>query len=129
LLASLLRKGAINQEQHKKMSPKTDTLELAHLHCIPKPHKPDTPLRPIVAAIHAPATEVSKFLNHLLAPVFLRVARKTTFITGIDFVRALEKYVADDHLKLTTLLITFDVENLDTMIPRRGAVAALMQFV
>ncbi|CAF3270828.1 unnamed protein product [Rotaria sp. Silwood2] len=129
LLASLLRKGAINQEQHKKMSPKIDTLELAHLHFIPKPHKLDTPLRPIVAAIHAPATEVSKFLNDLLAPVFLRIARKTTFINGIDLVRALEKYVADGHLKPTTLLITFDVENLYTMIPRQGALEALMQFL
>ncbi|CAF1468680.1 unnamed protein product, partial [Rotaria sordida] len=53
---------------------------MAHLHFIPKPHKPDTPLRPIVAAIHAPATEISKFLNDLLAPIFLRVARQTTFI-------------------------------------------------
>ncbi|CAF4991060.1 unnamed protein product, partial [Rotaria sp. Silwood1] len=129
LLVSLLKKGAINQEQHKNMSPKTDTLELAHLHFIPKPHKPDTPLRPIVAAIHAPATEVSKFLNDLLAPVFLRVARKTTFINGIDLVRTLEKYVADGHLKPTTLFITFDVENLYTMIPRQGALEALMQFL
>ncbi|CAF4999473.1 unnamed protein product, partial [Rotaria sp. Silwood1] len=98
-VASLLKKGAINHEQHKNMSPKTDALELAHLHFIPKPHKPDTPLRPIVAAIHAPATEVSKFLNDLLAPVFLRVARKATFINGIDLVRALEKYVTDGALE------------------------------
>ncbi|CAF4826156.1 unnamed protein product [Rotaria sp. Silwood1] len=58
---------------------------------------PNTPRRPIVAAIHAPATQVSKFLNDLLAPVFLRVARETTFLNGIDLVRALEKYVANDQ--------------------------------
>ncbi|CAF4967100.1 unnamed protein product [Rotaria sp. Silwood1] len=121
--------GAINQEQHKSTPPKTIALELAHLHFILKPHKPDTPLRPIVAAIHIPATEVSKFLNDLLAPVFLRVARKTTFINGIDLVRALEKYVTDGQLKPTTLFITFDVENLYTMIPRQGALEALMQFL
>ncbi|CAF3867818.1 unnamed protein product [Rotaria sp. Silwood1] len=129
LLTSLLKKGAINQEQHKSTPPKTIALELAHLHFILKPHKPDTPLRPIVAAIHIPATEVSKFLNDLLAPVFLRVARKTTFINGIDLVRALEKYVTDGQLKPTTLFITFDVENLYTMIPRQGALEALMQFL
>ncbi|CAF5025666.1 unnamed protein product, partial [Rotaria sp. Silwood1] len=32
-------------------------------------------------------------------PVFLRVARKTTFINGIDLVRALEKYVTDGALE------------------------------
>ncbi|CAF1415896.1 unnamed protein product [Rotaria sordida] len=111
------------------MSPKIDSLELAHLHFILKPHKPDTPLRPIVAAIHAPATEISKFLNDLLAPKFLRVARQTTFINGIDLVRALEKYAANDHLKSTTLFITFDVENLYTMIPRQGALEVLLQFL
>ncbi|CAF4270976.1 unnamed protein product [Rotaria sordida] len=89
------------------MSPKIDSLELAHLHFIPKPHKPDTPLRPHVAAIHAPATEISKFLNDLLAPIFLRVARQTTFINAIDLVRALEKYAANGHLKPTTLFIYY----------------------
>ncbi|CAF1440615.1 unnamed protein product [Rotaria sordida] len=129
LLASLLKNRAINYKQHKKMSPKIDSLELAHHHFIPKPHKPDTPLRPIVAAIHAPATEISKFLNDLLAPIFLRVARQTTSINAIDLVRALEKYAANGHLKSTTLFITFDVENLYTMIPRQGALEVLLQFL
>ncbi|CAF3894475.1 unnamed protein product [Rotaria sp. Silwood1] len=65
----------------------------------------------------------------MVSPVFLRVARKTTFINGIDLVRALEKYVTDGQLKPTTLFITFDVENLYTMIPRQGALEALMQFL
>ncbi|CAF4363536.1 unnamed protein product, partial [Rotaria sordida] len=90
---------------------------------------PDTPLRPIVAAIHALATEVSKFLNDLLAPIFLRVARQTTFINGIDLVRALEKHAANGHLKPTTLFITFDVENLYTMIPRQGVLEVLLRFL
>ncbi|CAF4191590.1 unnamed protein product, partial [Rotaria sordida] len=118
LLASLLENRAINHEQHKKMSPKIDSLELAHLHFIPKPHK--------VTAIHAPATEISKFLNDLLAPIFLRVSRQTTFINGSDLVRALEKYVANGYLKPTTLFITFDVENLYTMIPRQGVLEVLL---
>ena len=39
LVNELLRKKAINQDQLKMMLPKMDTLELAHLHFIPKPHK------------------------------------------------------------------------------------------
>ncbi|CAF3768809.1 unnamed protein product [Rotaria socialis] len=129
LLGSLLKNGAINQEQYRQISPSKNRSELAHLHFIPKPHKPDTPLRPIVAAIHAPATQLSKFLNDLLAPVFLRVARETTFINGIDLVRTLEKYVIDKQLKPTTLFVSFDVENLYTMIPRQGALIALIEFL
>ena len=73
--------------------------------------------------MHGPTTLVSKFLNDLLAPIFLKVARETTFINGIDVVRKLEKYVADGHLKLTTRFITADVTDLYTMIPRQGALA------
>ncbi|CAF1590743.1 unnamed protein product [Adineta steineri] len=58
--------------------------ELGYYHGIPKPHKPETPLQPIVASIHAPATLVSKFLNDILAPIYLKVTRKYTFINDID---------------------------------------------
>ena len=78
--------------------------------------------------MHGPTTLVSKFLNDLLAPIFLKVARETTFINGIDVVRNLEKYVADGHLKLTTRFITADVTDLYTMIPRHGALEALARF-
>ena len=78
--------------------------------------------------MHGPTTLVSKFLNDLLAPIFLKVARETTFINGIDVVRKLEKYVADGHLKLTTRFITADVTDLYTMIPRQGALEALARF-
>jgi hypothetical protein len=67
-------------------------------------------------------------LNDLLAPIFLSVARDTTFINGIDVVRKLEKYAADGHFKSTTKFITADVTDLYTMIPRQGALDALARF-
>ena len=39
LLHSLLERGAINQQQFKRLSPNRETLELAHLYFIPKTHK------------------------------------------------------------------------------------------
>ena len=41
----------------------------------------------------------------------------------------MEKYEADGHLTVTTKLITADVTNLYTMIPRIGALEALMRFL
>ncbi|CAF1607606.1 unnamed protein product, partial [Didymodactylos carnosus] len=89
---------------------------------------PETPLRPIVACIHAPATPASKLLNDLLAPIFITVNRKYTFINDIDVIRQLEKYATDGYLTSTTKFITIDVENLYTMIPREGALASLALF-
>jgi hypothetical protein len=56
---------------------------------------------------------MSKFLNNLLAPIYLQAARPTTFINGIDLVRQ----------------VTGDVKDLYTMIPRQGALEALMRFL
>jgi hypothetical protein len=39
LLQELLKRKAISQDKYKMMLPKFDTLELAHLHFIPKVHK------------------------------------------------------------------------------------------
>ncbi|CAF3167240.1 unnamed protein product, partial [Rotaria sp. Silwood2] len=114
--------------QRKYISPNMTKLELGHYHGLPKPHKPGTPLRPIVACIHAPVTLVSKFLNDLLAPIYLQIARETTFINGIDVIRKLEKYVKDGHLQSTTKFITVDVNDLYTMIPREGALQVLARF-
>jgi hypothetical protein len=73
---------------------------------------------------------MSKFLNRLLAPIYLKVARKTTFIHSIDVVRQLEIYVDKGYFKSTTTkFITGDVRNLYTMIPRNGAIEALMRFL
>jgi hypothetical protein len=64
-----------------------------------------------------------------VAPVYLRVARDTTFINSIDVVRKLETYAKHGFLTPNTKFITMDVENLYTMIPREGALHALMRFL
>ncbi|CAF1166874.1 unnamed protein product [Adineta ricciae] len=100
LLGALLQEKVIDKKLCSKLLPKMNNLELAHFHFIPKPHKPGTPLRPIIASINAPTTNISKFLNDLLTPLFLKVTRETTF-----------------------------TNNLYTMIPRTGALQALASFV
>ena len=79
--------------------------------------------------MNAPTTFVSKFLNNLLAPIYLRVARQTTFLNSIEVTRALEKYQSNGLLTVTTKFIVMDVENLYTMIPRQGALEALLRFL
>ena len=88
-----------------------------------------TPIRPIISSIKAAATGVSHFLDHLLRPIFDRVAKETTFINNIHLVRQLENYRDSDRLLPTTLFVTFDVTNLYTMIPRDGAIFALQKFL
>ncbi|CAF3407056.1 unnamed protein product [Rotaria socialis] len=125
LLNRLLKSNAIIKEQHKELHPHRDKLVLAHLYFIPKSRKPLTPLRPISSCINGPTACISSFLQFLLGPVFLKVAQQTTFTSGIDVVRALQKYRDSGRLKPTTLFVTFDVTDLYTMIPRQGAIDRL----
>ena len=61
--------------------------------------------------------------------MFDQIAKETTVINGIDFVRLMEKYRDSGRLLATTLFITSDVINLYTMIPRDGALFALQKFL
>ncbi|CAM4987290.1 unnamed protein product [Rotaria socialis] len=129
VLDYLVKKKAITKSQRDKLLPNVDKMELAYLYALPKVHKPGIPIRPIVSGLHGPASLVSKFLNNLLAPIYLQVARETTFTNSIDVVRKLQQYVANGYLKPTTKFITADVENLYTMIPREGGLNALIRFL
>ncbi|CAF4516883.1 unnamed protein product [Rotaria socialis] len=122
------QKPLITKKQYEAMYPKLVHTELAHLYFLPKPHKIGTPLRPIVASIHAPAMLVSIYLDNRLRPLFNRVARQTTYISSTDFVQQLEKHQIQGHLLPTTNFITADVKNLYTMIPRGGALDTLHRF-
>lgn len=101
LLNFLFSKNALTEKQCQALSPKMDQFELAHYYSLPKPPKvndfsrrctdfswvffhwllePGTRLTPIIASVHSPKKTVSKFLTDLLASMFLKVARETTFI-------------------------------------------------
>ena len=81
-----------------------------------------------MTGIHAPATAASKLLNDVLAPIYITISRQYTFINDIDLIRQLEKYATSGYLTSTTKFITADVENLYTMIPHDGTLAALARF-
>ena len=81
-----------------------------------------------MSSIRAPASGVSHLLDLILRPIFDRVARQTTFINGIHFVRRMELYRDIGRLSPTTNFVTFDVTDLYTMIPRDGALEVLNQW-
>ena len=61
--------------------------------------------------------------------MFLKVARKMTFVNGFDLIQALEKYASEGRLLLSTLFVTVDAADSYMMIPRQGALEAWMRFI
>lgn len=50
-------------------------------------------------------------------------------MNGVNLVRRLEQYAADGYLKKTTLLCTFDITDLYTMLPQEESLDILTEFL
>ncbi|CAM4828303.1 unnamed protein product, partial [Rotaria magnacalcarata] len=129
LLNTLRGKDLIRKWQYEQMMPDRTTCELAHLYFNPKTHKDGIPVRPIESTIHAATTNISKFLDKILRPVFDDKCKDTTIIDGASLITELSKYNKKGLLKSTTLFCTFDIRNLYTMLPQEEALDTLMTFL
>ena len=102
--------------------------ELAHLYFLPKSHKPETQLRPIMAGLKSPIIAISRWLDGLLRPLFDRLAGDTTIPNGLQLLEQVEIWSAR-YLTSATSFITVDATDLYTMIPQEGGVKAIKRLI
>ena len=86
-------------------------------------------MRPIENTIHAPTTNISKFLDRILRPIFDDKCAATTIIDGAHLITAIKTYVDKSLLKPSTLFCTFDIRNLYTMLPQEEALNIMIEFL
>lgn len=79
--------------------------------------------------INAPTTNISRFLDKLIRPLFDKHCRPTTIVDGADLIHRLDKYVADGRLTPSTLFCTFDITDLYTMLPQQESLDILREFL
>jgi hypothetical protein len=118
----------ISQRQYERLRVKKEEAELAHLYFLPKAHKPETPLRPIMAGLKSPTIAISRWLDGLLRPLFDRLAIDTTIPNGVQLIKQVERWSAE-YLTPATSFITMDVTDLYTMIPQEGGVTAIKRLI
>ncbi|CAF1295961.1 unnamed protein product [Rotaria sordida] len=99
------------------------------MYFIPKPHKKGTPLRPILNTIHAATKQISQFLDKSIRPLFDRFVRQTAFADGVDLLDRLQKHIQKGYFNASTLVITFDITNIYTMLPQEESLAILAEFL
>jgi hypothetical protein len=63
--------------------------------------------------VSTPPPSSSKFLNKLLAPIFMKIVRKMTYINGYDLIRALANYASERCFVAAKLVVTSDVSDLE----------------
>ena len=108
---------SMNSQLYERL--RTSDSSPALFYGLPKVHKPDVPLRPIVSSIGTATYPTSKYLATLLQPLTRKIS--SNIINTADFCKFLEDVsVCEDEI-----LVSFDVKALYTSIPVNDALRAI----
>ena len=75
---------------------------------LPKIHKPDMPLRPIVSAIGSPTYSLAKFVTKIISPL-----TGQTVAHVLDF----RNMILKERIDESEIMVSFDVKSLFTNVP------------
>ena len=84
---------------------------LLYMYAVPKIHKADVPLRPIIASVNSVTYHLSKYLSSLLKPL-LGTISGSHIINSTDFVEKIRGIDLTDKV-----MVSFDVDSLFTNAP------------
>ena len=124
LLRDLVNKKLLPGKYFEKLKPNPLDAELPHLYYNPKDHKVGEPLRPIVSGMKSPTQKISAFLDQIIRPIFDKLT-PYSLRNSIEFIKELKKFRTTDQ----TLLYTFDITDLYTMIPQQESILAVCEML
>lgn len=124
LLRDLVNRNVLPGKYFEKLKPNREEAELPHLYYNPKDHKVGEPLRPIVSGMKSPTQKISAFLDQIIRPIFDK-ATPYSLRNSIEFLKHLQNHRTTDQ----TLLYTFDITDLYTMIPQQESVLAICELL
>jgi hypothetical protein len=106
---ALEKSGEFEDKLRYRLAPKN--CRAPHIYGLPKIHKDNVPLRPIVSCIGSPCQELAKYLVDILNPLF---GKYPSFIKNSKkFVDEISgQYIDDRHI-----LVSFDIVSLFTNTP------------
>ncbi|UYV71808.1 hypothetical protein LAZ67_9000494 [Cordylochernes scorpioides] len=112
-LRKMNRENKITNEELKDFLSNMQTD--AHIYGLPKIHKPDVPLRPIVAFYHSPTAPLSKFISAFLKPIIQQQSfQYSIFNTSIFIEEVLKCQAPSDKI-----MVSFDVKSLYPSLPHQ----------
>ncbi|CAH8643572.1 unnamed protein product [Schistosoma mattheei] len=109
MLRELLKRKMIGNSTYNDLKPRGS--RLPHMYGLPKVHKHDVPLRPILSMINSPYHKVARWLAEKLEPVRRRLATYT-LKDSFQFADRLNRTNVADKF-----MVSFDVTSLFTNIP------------
>ena len=118
-LLTLKRSGYLSEAICNKIRPRHK--QLPRIYGLPKIHKADVPLRPIVSCVNTFAYDLSADLANILFP--LTGKSEYTVTNSAHFVST----VSNETILDNDIMVSFEVESLFTNVPIDAAVQAALQ--
>ena len=118
-LLTLKRSGYLPEAVYNKIRPRHK--QPPRIYVLPKIHKADVPLRPIVSCVNTFAYDLSAYLANILSP--LTGKSEYTVTNSAHFVST----VSNETILDNEIMVSFDVESLFTNVPIDAAVQAALQ--
>ena len=117
ILKTLETKGEITTQTYQRI--RASGSQSPRIYGLPKIHKANTPLRPIVSCINSPTYKLSRFIAKILSPL---VGSTDSFVMNTGhFVEMMR----DEKLGPDEMLVSFDVSSLFTNVPIQEAVQVI----
>ena len=109
LLLQLKKKGSISQDLYNRLRSSGGCTPL--LYDLPKVHKPDVPLHPIVSFVSSPSYQFSKHMAKILSPL---VGNSDSHVlNSSEFV----SFISSQTLQPDHVLVSSDVVSLFISVP------------
>ena len=113
-LRTFLKEGKIQKSTYDSIRPNGS--QRPKLYGLPKTHKPDCPLRPILSMINSPQHKLAKFLVSILKPVSDKYSAHTVS-DSFNFVQSLQTLRSSKGA-----MCSFDIKSLFTNVPLREVI-------
>ena len=118
-LLTLKRNGHLSEAVYNKIRPRHK--QPPRIYGLPKIHKADVLLRPIVSCVNTFAYDLSAYLANILSP--LTGKSEFTVTNSAHFVST----ISSETIRDNEIMVSFDVESLFTNVPIDAAVQAALQ--
>ncbi|UYV80866.1 hypothetical protein LAZ67_19002032 [Cordylochernes scorpioides] len=117
------RLSQINSEEFKLFTSRITTD--AYIYGLPKIHKPNVPLRPIVACHRSPSAPLARYLSNFFSPLLKQYNHKFTVHNTPNFIEELWKISPGPN----TIMCSYDVVSLFLSLPHSVIRESIVAFL